>query len=436
MNTNLYHTLIRIKQRLFKSKFIRDSFWSLLGNIVGRGLSLLAGIVVARFLGKEIYGEYGIIKSTILSLSVFSTFGLGYTATKYVAEFKNSKQEYLNLILKYSRYITLIVSGIIALLLFSFADYISETILKASHLNVHLRLVSIWVIIGALTTTQIGILAGFGQFKEMAKIHGIVGFVTFVLSVLFTYIWGLFGALFALLVAQIFNLYLNFRLVNKHKSKYNFYKKDQKFLRDVLNFSLPVAMQEILYSLMGWILNYLLIRYANYGELGIYTAAMQWNCLILFIPGVLRNVILSHISETTNNTLRHQRILTNTLIINLLSTFIPFIIVYIFSGHIVAFYGSSFEELKIVLRTLVFSTIFLSLSNTFAQSYLSLGKSWLMFYIRFIRDFGKIVIGYVLLVHIEGINGALSLAYTQLGMSIIFLILMAGIYYSNLKKWI
>jgi len=436
MNTNLYHTLIRIKQRLFKSKFIRDSFWSLLGNIVGRGLSLLAGIVVARFLGKEIYGEYGIIKSTILSLSVFSTFGLGYTATKYVAEFKNSKQEYLNLILKYSRYITLIVSGIIALLLFSFADYISETILKASHLNVHLRLVSIWVIIGALTTTQIGILAGFGQFKEMAKIHGIVGFVTFVLSVLFTYIWGLFGALFALLVAQIFNLYLNFRLVNKHKSKYNFYKKDQKFLRDVLNFSLPVAMQEILYSLMGWILNYLLIRYANYGELGIYTAAMQWNCLILFIPGVLRNVILSHLSETTNNTLKHQRILTNTLIINLLSTFIPFIIVYIFSGHIVAFYGSSFEELKIVLRTLVFSTIFLSLSNTFAQSYLSLGKSWLMFYIRFIRDFGKIVIGYVLLVHIEGINGALSLAYTQLGMSIIFLILMAGIYYSNLKKWI
>jgi O-antigen/teichoic acid export membrane protein len=435
MNNSNKILLQNFKQRLLNSKFVSDSFWALLGNVLGRGLSLVAGIVVARFLGKEIYGEYGIIKNTIFSLAIFSTFGLGYTATKYVAEFKNKQPEYLNLILKYSRIITLIVSGLIALLLFAFAEPISDKILKAPHLYTSIRLVSVWVIIRSLTTTQIGIIAGFGQFKKMAKIEGIVGIITFILSVIFTYVWGLMGALFALLTAQIVNLILNYRLVEKNKPANKAIKKDPKFLKDIISFSTPVAMQEILYAAMGWTLHYLLIQFANYGELGLYSAAMQWNALILFIPGVLRNVILSHLSENTNNSKQHRKILNNTLIINFVSTFLPFLAVYIFTNFVISFYGESFVEMKSVLRVSVFATIFISLSNVYAQAYLSKGKSWLMFGIRAVRDVGKIILGYYLLVHIQTISGAVSLAYTQLTISIVFLVLMAGIYKLNLKKW-
>ena len=44
--------------RWYQSALLKDSFWSLICNIVGKGFSLIAGIVVARCLGKEIYGEY------------------------------------------------------------------------------------------------------------------------------------------------------------------------------------------------------------------------------------------------------------------------------------------------------------------------------------------------------------------------------------------
>lgn len=74
--------LANIIAKIKTSKLLTDSLWSLGGNVVGKGLALLADILVARFLGKDIYGEYGIIRNTILTIGVFSTFGLGYTATK------------------------------------------------------------------------------------------------------------------------------------------------------------------------------------------------------------------------------------------------------------------------------------------------------------------------------------------------------------------
>ena len=63
-----------IIERLRRSPLFKDSMWSLIGSTVGRGLSLIAGILVARFLGKEIYGEYGIIKTTLSNIEIFSSF--------------------------------------------------------------------------------------------------------------------------------------------------------------------------------------------------------------------------------------------------------------------------------------------------------------------------------------------------------------------------
>ena len=183
--------------RYSKNRFISDSFWALTGNVIGRGLALLAGIIVARFLGKDIYGEYGIIKNTILSVSLFSTFGLGYTATKYVAEYKSTNSALITSILRYSENITLLISGFFTFLIFLFSNYIAVKYLKAPHLNIPLKLISVWILFNAMTTTQIGILAGLGEFKQLAKINAIIGIITFFL-IFGTYLvlefkWGAAG---------------------------------------------------------------------------------------------------------------------------------------------------------------------------------------------------------------------------------------------------
>ena len=206
-------SILDLKKRAFQSRLLNDSFWVLFGNSFGKGLALAAGIVVARFLGKEMYGEYGMIRNTLVSIAVFSTFGLGFTATKYVSENKINNAENTSAILYYARNITLVVSGIMATGLFLGAKFVAVQILESPHLTIPLRVTSVWIVFNAVTTTQIGVLAGFGSFKEMSRVNIIVGITTLISSFIFTYYWELIGALTALLLSQVLNWYLNYLLL-------------------------------------------------------------------------------------------------------------------------------------------------------------------------------------------------------------------------------
>lgn len=83
--------LSRFKARLSESplayRLARGAFWSLIGGVGSRALTLVSSIIVARLLGKEGYGEVGMVQSTIGLFGVFAGFGLGSTATKYIAEY-------------------------------------------------------------------------------------------------------------------------------------------------------------------------------------------------------------------------------------------------------------------------------------------------------------------------------------------------------------
>ena len=85
MNINI------IWKKLIESNLFKDSFWALFGNSIAKLLALVIGIVIANLLGSEDYGRYGLVKTTLMTFSVFSTFGLGITGTKYIAQYKTEK---------------------------------------------------------------------------------------------------------------------------------------------------------------------------------------------------------------------------------------------------------------------------------------------------------------------------------------------------------
>ena len=69
-------------QRITNSVLARDSFWAVVGNGLGNAFLLLAGIFIARLFGKDLYGEYGVVKKKKMYYAKFDTFGLGITSTK------------------------------------------------------------------------------------------------------------------------------------------------------------------------------------------------------------------------------------------------------------------------------------------------------------------------------------------------------------------
>ena len=413
-----------IKNRLQHSRLFKDSFWALFGSGVGKGLSLIAGVIVARFLGKEIYGEYGMIKNTLTYIAAFSTLGLGYSATKYIAEFYKTDPAKTYGSIKYAREITLISSSIMALALFIFATPVAR-FLDASHLSNTFRLTSLSLILNAVNTTQIGILSGFGEYKVAARNQSIAGIATFFTSAAFTYFWSIDGAIVALVASFALNCILNAISISPIKKSLNISNYgDAAFRKEIIKFSIPIACQESLYSISHWGISFVLIKLASYGELGLYSAAVQWAGMILFIPAVLRNVTLSHLSGNLNDVKSHKRTLNTMLGVNFISTTIPFLVVCLFANIICSFYGAEFVGLKPVLLVYVFSTIFSCLSNVYTQEYMSRGRTWFLFWSRVLRDGANILLGVILIKIFVQEGAALMFAIATVVAQIIYFVIL------------
>lgn len=414
--------VIKIKfwiNQLRKSSLFKDSFWALLGSIIGKGLALIAGIVVARFLGKELYGEYGTIRTTLTYVAIVSTFGFGYTATKYIAEYIKEQPGKVYSLVKVIYKITFSFSSALAILLLIFANQIAF-FLDAPHLGNILRISAIVVVANALTTAQIGVLSGFKSFKEIAKNNTYSGVVVFVASIVLTYCWGLDGAVYSLLISFLFQAVLNDFSLRKELKKYvSVEKVGRREIISMISFSMPIALQESLYTIVHWLSVLLLIKYANYGEVGISSAASLWQSLVIFVPSVLKNVMFSHLSSSSE----HGKLINKLLLINFFSSIVPVIIVLIFSNLICKLYGDNFVGLQPVLGVYVSSSIMICLSEVYCYEFISKGKPWVVFNARFIRDSCILLLGYFFVININK-SQALMYSLVTLVMNTIFLIVL------------
>ena len=82
--------LDRIQTSAIGSRRARGIFWTGTGAIISRALGLLGSIVIARILGREIFGVVGMFQSTINMFATFAVFGMNLTANKHVAEYRKS----------------------------------------------------------------------------------------------------------------------------------------------------------------------------------------------------------------------------------------------------------------------------------------------------------------------------------------------------------
>ena len=149
-------TLERIESSDVGYRLAKGAFWSMAGAVISRGLMLCASIFVARILGKNGFGELGMIQSTVGMFGVFAGFGLGLTATKHVAEFRQSAPDRAGRIIALSALVAVASGGLMALSLFIFAPWLAEHTINAPHLADVLRIGALILFITALICAQTG----------------------------------------------------------------------------------------------------------------------------------------------------------------------------------------------------------------------------------------------------------------------------------------
>src|SRR4030042_25360 len=121
--------MMRLRERLIKGtalNFIACAF-----NQVS---TLIVNIIVARILLKQSFGEYAMVQSTLLTVAALSQLATGYTASKYIAEYRSSDPEGAGRIMGLCALVSAVMAGVGTILLVAIAPWLADAVLKAPHL--------------------------------------------------------------------------------------------------------------------------------------------------------------------------------------------------------------------------------------------------------------------------------------------------------------
>ena len=374
-------------KKLIKNKFIIDSFWTIWGNFIGKGFSFLCTLFLAKILESYYQGINEFFRSTISSISFFALFGIHITITSFISKlcFKNDKEELVKSVLYYICLTSIFFSLFYTLLIYN----------EFEKFKINIIIFYLLILIGSVSFSFNylfnGLYAGLGYFKRLSFISMFNGVLNFTILTIIASYHSLIGVIYATPFLFFFISLVYF--FDLKKNGINCLPLKHYPLPKIFKLSFPIALQEICFPLYSWSINYIIIYYVGNAFLGIYSTAMSFYILILFVPGILRNVLLRHfaISEVKNS----KEVFKQAILINFVSILIPLIVVYISFDTIVVFLGDSYIDLKALFFPISIMAIIASISNPYFQYFIHKSMNWKLFFLRFLKNSLALIIVYV-----------------------------------------
>ncbi|MGI6391841.1 MAG: oligosaccharide flippase family protein [Kiritimatiellia bacterium] len=284
-----------------RRRLASGAFWGGVGGVVSRGTVLVTSFFLARILGQAQFGEYGIVNSTSAMLSAVAGLGVGTTATRYVAQLRNTDKERTGRIISLSSMITWISGSLYGLAFVVLAPWLAEKTLAAPHLAQVLRISSISVALGVINGAQQCSLAGFEAFRISALVN--IGGSLFQSVAVCLGAWhgGVKGAVTGMAASTLVIVVMTRCALHVEMRRFgvrNWWREAWVEWPILISFSLPAFLTTIISGPVFWACNAFLANQSNgYNELGILNAANQWGVAVAFFPGVLMTAVLPVLSE-------------------------------------------------------------------------------------------------------------------------------------------
>lgn len=405
--------MVRLRDRLIKGTAL-----NLIAVAFNQGSTLIVNIIVARILMKQSFGEYAMVLSTLLMVATLSQLATGYTAAKYIAEFRSSDPERAGRIMGLCSLVSTVMAGVGAFLLIAIAPWLADAMLKAPHLAFALMIGSGFLFFSSINGYQTGALSGLEAYGGLAKAGVASGIVAVAAISLGAWWGGLNGTLIGLSISAFVRCAIHNRWLRLEtraqgiKPQYRGSLSQEKEI--IFKFALPAAIAGYYSMPMIWLANSFLVRQpGGYGEMALYASSSSVRMLVLFIPQVINNVSLSILNNIkgSGDEQRYKSVYWANVIIVFLATLTGGLVIGLFGATILGVFGKDFSGGKTILQVLMISTVFEGIAVALYQHLQAQGKIWSSFFlINIPRETLFLVLAFIL-VPMHGALG-LSVAYT------------------------
>jgi len=352
---------------MFKNHY--DSAFLIVGNAMSRVLMIFSTIIMVKLLGDTIYSKYALLYNGLLSIQVFLVFGLNAVATRRIAQGENFSVVF-NKIFK--------IVSIIAISFFLVFYLISQTNFFTS-LNYFREVNFLILIFSALSLVFFSLAVSFLYGLENKKKIALFNIFNALLILIFISVSSLsknlnlifFSYGLANLIGVLFFLFKHYRISD---TKVLNISNEKEYVKQ----GFPIFLSALLVTpIIG-----VLYTFMNAGGLGeeisIFSVAMQWYNIILFVPGVLANLLLVDFSK--KNKILDIVFYTKQIFINFIITLVISLFVFTVLYFILPIYGKLYQENLIIFIIFIFVALVNSFNTVAGQFFISINRQIFGFY--------------------------------------------------------
>ena len=391
-------------------------------------------MALARFIGKEGFGEFSIIQSTANTASLFAGLGFAITATKFVAELRQRDPEQAGSVLAMITLITLVWTSLLTISIWATAPEIATELLKKPGLVSAVRIGAVLLFFTTVLNVQNGALAGFESFDAVAKTSMLRGFLILPFLLAGAALGGVRGALAGFAAAGALICAINYSLLRRRCRSHSIVlglRSGFAKLHIIAGFSIPAFLANILPAPCISLAQMLLIRQpGGYGELAIFTAAYQLRTGIVLLPGLLGQPLVpmfASFSEANHSS--RSNLLRATCAATIVVSVLLAALVCSFPKYLMLAYGHSFTGHSTILTLLAISAVINSASVPFISVITSTGRMWTLFLAYAVWGIAFLVASYLLLPS----HHASALAYAFVVADTFFCVVVLGAYFRSKK---
>ena len=395
-----------------RRRFGTGVVWNTAAVVSSQGSTFVANLLLANILGRAGFGGYAVILGTAQAFAQLGSLGMGSTATRYLAEYREGQNERATAILGFTLSVSIYSAASFALALLVASNWIGAAILRVPELTGLLRLAGLVVFFSILNGYLSGVLAGLERFRVLGQANAGAGLLYVLAAVVGGAEFGLSGAVGGLAVSSVGQftvLYMAFRraVATVRPPWRSPELGDDRSI--IMRWVVPGVLGGFTSTAALWCLQALMTRQpGGLGSVAVYGAAYNLMTVVLFLPNVANSVGMTLLSNLlgARDANQYRYLFLHNLRVTISIVLFGGSVLGIGGHWILRIYGVEFAPGYAPLIVLLLAAIPESLTIALSQIVLAHERIWTsIMWINVPRDVSIVVLG-VLIVPTYGAVGA------------------------------
>lgn len=374
---------------------------NLVAAVFNQGSTFALNVVAAWVLGRLRFGEFTIIQTTLSTVSGLGQLATGYTATKYVAEFRNREPARASNVLGLCAAVSGFTGAGVGIGLLIAAPYLAAHAFQTPSLSTSLRVAAPAVFFTVMNGYRTGALGGLEGYGALA-LAGTLSGVSYLLLGTAGAVWGgVNGALAGITMSAVFQWLLLGRFLTREGLKRGIRARYDRIWieRDVLvRFALPASLVGFVTLPALWLGSTSLVRQAGFEQMALFAAANTFRVIVLFLPNTVNAVGMSLLNNQRSvSGGAYKRVFWWNLAITA-GLALPVASIIALGGKwLLGLFGRGFADAYVTLLVLMLAAVIEALALAVYQVVQSQARLWLsLFVIAIPRDSLIVVLAYLL----------------------------------------